>query len=356
MNRNRLVIAIVLLLGLTGAVVTTMRSHESETTLEKPAVSLPKVNKDEVTELEIQNPKKSLTVTFKKEESGWVLTAPVAAKADQSAVDSALDKLAELEVVGTAATRKENYERLEIDDANALRVLAKAKDKTVADLYIGAGKSGGTMVRVAGQDPVLRVRGSIRYPFDKEVKLFRDRVVLDIESKELTGLQIKSEKGSFKFEKPSEDEKWAQALAKGEKPIQRFSDSKVQSLVSTLARLRASDFAAADVTPESAGLEPPAATAVLTKTDGSQVTLELGKQHEESKDYYVRVAGGEQIYRISKYTAERVITDATGFQEPEKKADEAPAPAANHDDGPSDIPPEVLKQLQQQLGQAGHGH
>jgi hypothetical protein len=345
---TRLLIAVVLLLGLTGAVVATMRSHESETTIATPNVSLPKLNKDEITQIEIGIPQKSTQVTLQKQDDGWVLSAPVSAKADQSAVDSMLDKLAELEVSGIAASRKENYERLEVDDAHAIHVVAKGKDKTLADLYLGASKSGGTMLRVAGQEPVLRAKGSFRYAFDKEVKLFRDRVILDLESKDLTGLTLKSEKGTFKFEKAGGDAKWAQA--KGEKAIPRFSEAKVQSLVSTLARLRAVDFATSEETASTTGLESPLATAVLTQADGNTVSIEIGKVHPEKSEHYVRVSGKEPIYRISKFTAERVMADASSFQEAEPKAGGSEPAAGAPIGGGGELPPEVLKQLQQQLG------
>ncbi len=368
MNKNRLWIAVFVLLGLSGAAAFAMRSRTVETTIEKPSATLPPIKKDEVTSVEIENPKKG-NVTLTKVEGTWRITAPLSAKPDQSNVDAVLDKLSELEVSQVAATRKENHARLEVDAAQAIRVKVKQGDKQVADLYLGASKGGGTMVRSEGQDTVVSVKGSIRYLFDKELKSFRDRAILDIDAKELTGLSLSSAKGKFVFSKPPAEEgseasesKWTQVLAKGEKPIQRFSEAKVQSLSSTLSHLRAADFATPDSSPESLGLSPPSATAVLTKSDGTQITLELGNPDEASGEYALRVSGDEVIYRISKYNAERLTADAEAFQEPEKKADPPaePPPMPDMAGGGGQIPPEVLRQLQQQLGgqagMAGHPH
>jgi hypothetical protein len=355
-NKNRLLIAVIVFVGLGGAAAAAMRSKEAETTLEKPSASLTAIKQDQVTSLEIQNPKKG-NVTLSKQDGKWKVTAPVQASADQSAVESMLDKLSELEVTGVAASRKENHARLEVDPAQAIRVIAKQADKPLLDLYLGASKSSGTMVRSEGQDAVLRLKGSMRYAFDKELKMIRDRVILDIESKDLTAVSISSPKGTFKFEKTTPEAKWTQVLAKGEKPIQRFSDAKVTSLTSTLARLRAADFAAPEDTAETTGLDKPQATAVLTKADGSTSTLELGKEVGGNQEYFLRLSGNEQVFRVSKYNAERLMADASSFQEAEKKEGaSAEAPPAMPDmGGGQQIPPEVLRQLQQQLGAQGMG-
>ena len=359
MNKNRLLIAVIVFLGLGGAVAMAMRSREADTSVEKPSASLPALKKEDITSIQIDNPKKS-SLTLTKQDGHWSVTAPLSAKADQSAVDSVLDKLADLEVSGVTATRKENHARLEVDAAQAIHVKVGAGDKTAADLYIGASKSSGTMVRSEGQDSVAAVKGSIRYAFDKDLKSFRDKVILDIDAKELTGLSISSPKGTFKFEKAgaegSGEPKWTQVLAKKEKPIERYSEAKVQSLAATLGRLRAADFAAPDATPESVGLTTPSATAELTKADGTKFTLELGKPDASNAEYALRLLGNDVIFEISKYNAERFTSDATAFQEPEKKEGEAPeaAPAMPDMAGAGgQIPPELLRQLQQQLGAQG---
>jgi hypothetical protein len=367
-NKNRLWIAVIVLVGLSAAVATAMRSRESDTSLEKPNASLPGLKKDDITSIEITNPKKG-NVTLSKQDGTWSVSAPLAAKADQSAVDSLLDKLTDLEVSGVAATRKENYARLEVDAAQAIEVKVKGGDKQLADLFIGASKGGGTAVRSADQDVVALAKGSIRYAFDKELKLFRDREVLDLDCKDIGALSVSSSKGSFKFEKPaakegeSGDPKWSQVLAKGEKPVPHFSANKVGSLCSSLAHLRAADFVAPGESAENTGLASPSSTVVLTKSDGSSVTLELGKQQTGSDEYALRLVGNDVLYRITRANADRMQPDAAAFEESAPPAAGAPPGGGlppgmmGGGAGGQQIPPEVLRQLQQQLGQqAGAPH
>jgi hypothetical protein len=350
---TKLLIAVVVLVGLGAAVFATLRSHDTSEVAQTAAPTLPKLKKEDITAVEIGKPDKT-TIALAKQADGWALTAPVAAKADQSAVDSVLEKLSELEVSGVAASRKENHKLLQVDADKGIHVKAKgAGDKVLLDLWIGESKTGGTMVRAEGKDEVLAVKGAIRYAFDKEVKLFRDRVVTDLESKDVTAVSIDSAKGKFKFEKPAD--KWLQP--KGEKAIDKFAEAKVTSLVSSAARLRAADFAEPGEDDHAMGFDAPSSTIVLTSKDGKQTTLVLGREHGNGREYYLRVAGNPVTYRISKFTAERFMPEVKAFQEEEKKPGaEAPPPGPQAMGGDQQIPPEVLRQLQQQMGQQMGGH
>ena len=354
MNNNRLVIAIVVLAVLAGVLASQIRSHEPSTSLEKPQVSLPELKRDEITKVEIDNPEKKLKVTLQKQDKDWKLTSPVDAKADSAAAEAVLDKLTDLKVANSVASRKESHAKLKVDAAQGIHVKAFAGDKTLVDFYLGDTKTTGTMVRKEGEDVVVAVRGSIRYAFDKELKYLRDRTITDADAASFKALSLTSSKGSFKFEKP-EGGKWIQA--KGEKPIKDFAESKVEGLVLAFAKLRASDFAEPTATPESTGLAAPQATLVLTPKEGADVKIELGQLDPSQSDYFLRASGSGVVFKVSKYTGDRMIVDAAGFSEPPKKPGEA---SANADKGMpvaggGELPPEILKQLQQQ-GMMGGAH
>jgi hypothetical protein len=368
-NNNRLIIALVVLAVLAGAVVSTLRSRAPEATLAKPAASLPKLTQDEITKVELDNPEKKLKVTLvkqeapksaapaeagdagaepKKPEANWRVTAPVDAQADNGAVESLVEKLAGLEIAAIAATKKESHEKVGVDAAHGIRVKAYNGDKLLLDAYVGASKTSGTMLRKEGDDTVFAVKNSIRYAFDKELKAFRNRVITDLNPDDVKSMVLTSPKGTFKFEKP--DATWQQA--KGEKPIKDFSASKVQNMASSFARLRASDFAEPGTTPEAAGLNAPVAKLVLTPKEGAPLTFELGKTAEGGADSFLRLSGNDVLYRVSKFTSDKMVVDAAAFSEPPKKPGEEPPPSPHGMPvaGGGNLPPEILKQLQQQMG------
>ena len=108
---------------------------------DRPQVSLPSIDPEKVTVLEVSAPSRT-AIVLQKSEAGWRVKTPVDAKASTSALDAAIEKLKELEVTGLAASRKENHERLEVTDDKAIHVIAKNGDQVLADLLIGAYRGG----------------------------------------------------------------------------------------------------------------------------------------------------------------------------------------------------------------------
>lgn len=365
MNSSRIFIALAVLVGLGVAVASTLRSREAKTTVEAPSAALKAPKKEDISELSITRPKQP-AIVLKKQGDKWRLSAPVDAEASQSSVDAVLDRLAELTVTGVAATKKENQERLEVDPAHGIHVIAVGASKPLLDLYVGAAKSGGTMVRVEGDEKVLSVKGSFRYVFDKEPKEFRKREITELDTAELTAFTVSSDKGSYKFVKNGEA--WAQAP--GEKPIAKFDGGQAQTIASTAANLRALDFGAPDESVETTGLNSPKAKVVLTKKDNSTIEVAIGKASAKGDDYYVKTNQSEVVYRLAKFSAERLMPDAKFFEKPP-----APPPSAAGADphgmpgmppgmmggpggGGQGITPEMMEQIKRQMAaqQGGGGH
>ena len=319
MSGNRLLTGIAVLAALLALTVWQFNRREAEDT-KAPDVSakLPKVQKEDVTELTISAPGKK-PVALKKDDSGWKLTSPVSADADKDAVDTALAKLGELESVSVAATKAENHDRLEVTEAKGVHVVAKQGDKVLADIWLGTYLSGNTMVREQGQTNVATARGSIKFPFDKEVKEWRDRSIVDVPADQLTEMNFKNANGEWKFAK--RDGAWKQAP--GEKEIPEFDAAKLNAIASSVATLRANDFAADGVTPDTAGVgTTPVGTVTLATSDDAgvkEVLLRIGNKQDSG--YYVMREGKDPIYIISEYTGERLAPTIEKF-----KKDPAPPP------------------------------
>jgi hypothetical protein len=309
-------------------------------------VKLPKVQKEQVTELRISAPGKK-AVTLVKEGDVWKLTAPLKADADKDAVDTALTKLGELESVSVAATKQENHERLEVTENKGVHVVARGGDKTLANIWLGTYLSGNTMVREDGQVNVATARGSIKFPFDKELKEWRDRSIVEVPTDQLTELTFANKNGTWKFVK--ESGAWKQAP--GEKEIPEFDASKVNSIASSIASLRANDFAAEDVTADSAGVgATPNGTVTLSSSDDAgakQVLLRIGNKHDSG--FYAMREGKEPIYVISEYLGDRLVPTIDKF-----KKDPPPAPGKT-----VEVYPEAVKKVPAPVANAktpGHAH
>ena len=338
------------------------------------ASALPTIHKNDVDSLEIRRPGEP-PIRLTRSGSAWRVVAPVDAIADMTAINAALDKLDTLEVTGPAAANRANHARLEVSADKGIRVIVKKGATTLADLWIGAFRSGATMVRVEGQDRVYAVEGSIKYAFNKDVKDWRDREITDLDPNDVVAITFQGPKGTFGFAKNGDD--WS--AAPGAAVLARFSPSKLAGVVQSAARLRATDFAATTLTAEQLGFDTPEMTTITFRTGGEggvqDVTLQLGKASSSGdREFYARRAGVDTVYIISSYLANRLAPDEESLSMP-ADGGVAAAPAAPPEmppgmegmggmppgmggpggpggmPGGGQIPPELMRQIQQQLQQ-----
>jgi Domain of unknown function (DUF4340) len=328
MSGNRLLTAIVVLAGLSA--VTLWQWNKRDTEDAKPpevSVTLPKIKKDDVTEITIAAPERP-SITAKKVDGEWQLTAPVTSRADKDALDTAVTKLEELEVVAVAATLKDNHEKLEVVPAKAVHVVAKKDDKVLLDVLIGAYRTGNTMVRESSADTVATVKGSIKYAFNRELKDWRERQVVNSPSEQIESVQWQNKNGSFKFVR--DGEAWKQA--DGEKPIAGFESGKIVSLVGTATTMKAANFAADDVTKDAAGVgDKPVGTVILTtKADAGGKTIKLRIGNKTEGGYYAFHEDKTPIFIITDFAGERMLSGPDKFVKDEPKPGAAAAPTNPH--------------------------
>jgi len=375
-KKNRLPIAgaaFALLLGV--AIYASRHQYDAPRSESSALPTLPTIDPEAVTSLTLSREGQP-TVTLTREGTTWKVTEPLEAAADASAIRTALTRLSDLEVVRVAASRAENHERLGVDDAHALHVTAKQGEEAVLDLLVGSAGSGSTMVRLPGEDRVLALQGSLTYALDKPLKDWRERVILSFAPEAVSALRLASEEGTFAFTKAAGEE--AFAPTEDTPAIERFDANRVRSLVTTIARLRASDFAAPDAPAESLGLSAPWATVTVTTiaeapaeppAEGevpaapaapTEHVIRVGAPAPGGR--YLQVEGNPVVFVVSDPVAARLHPDASAFSAPEpgteppEAAGMPPGMGMGMGGGPGgqQLPPELLRQLQQQLGQAGH--
>jgi hypothetical protein len=370
LRKNRVAIGAVAFVALLAATIWAVQTRDDASTDE--AAELPSIVIDEetVTSLEITRPKGdgSEVVVLSKVDGEWRVSVPLEADADPNNVQSALNRLTEMTPKGVVATRPENYARLEVDDAKAVKVVVHSGEATPVQLRLGKYSNGVTMVRIGDRPEVFSVSGSVRFPFDRDLKTWRNRRVTDVQADTVQEIAFDSGNGSFRFRR--EQGFWVPA--EKQRPIKNFDSKKVEGLVSTAARLTASDFAPSEVSAARAGLNEPDATITLrvatpvkeasdeadpapAATEPVVIMLEIGDQTDKDTELYLRRNDGETIYVVSKYLADRLRPDAKALV----KSEEAPPPTPPtppmqgmpQGQQQPQLPPEVMKQLQEQIRQ-----
>lgn len=397
-QKNRLPIAGLLLIVVGGLAFWAWRSRTGDTVVRETGAELPDLERDQIASLEITRPESDQAIRLERRDDTWFVTQPLEVPADQSAVSTALDKLDELALVGTAASNPSFHERLEVDPEHGVRVVARDEGgDTLIDMWLGAFRAGNTMVRLEGDERVLSVRGSIKFAFNKELRDWRDRSIVALEADDVREVAWTGPNGTFRFTRPAGEGEDAQpgewqpaevsyveTPAAPETPpgrrappppqpqtrteIDGFQPSKVRSMVASLARMRAADFAAPDVTPEAAGIGPesPRVTLTVPAAEGQEqprsATVVLGNEVDaERHDRYAMLEGAPTIYVISRFLGERVSPTATSFTEsapaaPAGEGAEAePGMPMPGGEGGGQLPPEIMEQIRRQLEQQGLG-
>jgi hypothetical protein len=345
-RKNRIAIgaaAFLVLLALTLWAVNS-RNRQPTSSGEIPSVE---IDEAAITALEIARPGDE-PVVLASVDGVWRVIEPVDAAADQNNIESALNRLADLRLARIVATKPENYARLQVDDTNAVQVIAKAGDDTLARLMVGKYGNGMTMVRIDDHTEVFGASGSLRYAFDRELKSWRDRKIVAVEAANVQTIRFESANGTFHFQR--EGEGWT--ALEGHKALGDFDAKQVAGSLSTAARLTASGFAPEEISEARAGLTEPQATVTMTLVDDpNPIILDLGAPTDQAGELYLRRRGEPTVYVISQYLANRLQPDAKAFETPEAPPAPPPAmPAAppGAQQQPQ-LPPEVMRQLQEQI-------
>lgn len=351
MKMNRIVIGLVVLVVLGVAAFAITRPPE----VEEFHSPLETIDQTKIDRIEIHRPgEEGDETTLVKRGDAWRVTAPVDAPADARAIENALTKIGELAILDEASRSKEVHESLGVDEAHALRLVAKEGDQERVNLLIGELKGGFTMVRIPGNDTTYRVSGSILQVFNKATKDWRDKVIFDAQAEDFDRLEFQSPNGHWVFQRGEGD--WT--IAEGP-PIPNYDFHKVSSIVTSLARLRAMDFEDRKSAAE-AGLNAESPFVRFTlKNDGGTFTLRVGNSvpYNSTERFFVQREGSDQIYVVSKYLADRFRPGPDRFAESAtaRRRDAGPTKDAGRPDAgvrrdaSAALPPDVMRQVEAEM-------
>jgi hypothetical protein len=262
-------------------------------------------------------------VLVKTGEETWDVAEPVKAKANASNVTSLLDNLKRLEVKEEITPSKDAWGKFDLEDSKALHAVFKKGEEVLLDLRVGQSGSRGQMVRVGDRESVYALKGYSSFLYSRDVAGWRDKKILDFDSKEVEKLTIANANGEFVFTKAGDAWTGKHAAPKGPlKDIEKFDKAKVESLLSAYKALNAADFGDGK-SPAEVGLEEPSATVTIDLKGGTgKHVLKVGELAEGSNRWAMR-NGSDQIWSVSSWSADWATAAVEKFQESDEPA---PAP------------------------------
>jgi hypothetical protein len=157
------------------------------------------VNKEDIDKVEIK--KADQTITLVKKDSQWLLE-PQGYPTDGEKLGRIIDTIAQLTLTDLAS-RAKNYSPYDLGEDKAIHVKAFAKGTLVRDFEIGkmASTYGHTFVKIKDNPNIYYARESFRSHFEMKAGELRDKVVMKLDSNEISEISINKDGKDYLFTK-----------------------------------------------------------------------------------------------------------------------------------------------------------
>ncbi len=261
-------------------------------------------------------------LVFAKENSRWKVQKPFAGDAEESKIDEVLQKLS-----GLSAKDKDVIDKADAKthglDAPAATITVTAEESTgegekktkkTKTFTFNVGKHDAAAkklyVRVAPWDRVNAVEDSLAKLLERPALAYRGRRVLDVNSSDLARIEV--QRGNEKYALEQTKDNWKLTAPEAAE----VDGSKVNTMVSDLARLEAVEFVSDAPKPDelekSYGLSKPAVTATLrfTQKDKPAQTVLLGKQRGDKPEYFAKLENAPAVFVVKKEVYEALDRSA----------------------------------------------
>lgn len=136
------------------------------------------------------------------------------------------------------------------------------------------------------------------------------KVIFDFDTNDIKGIKIQNSSGNFRFD--IKGESWT--IVEGENL--QLNTYKLANISNTMSSLTASRVLEENLPDDLSeyGLDGHMIIDVIMN-DGSEKSLEMGRQVPGSTDYYAMMTGGNMIYVISQSDAETIITEKSDLKD-----------------------------------------
>lgn len=237
------------------------------------------------------------SVRLVKEGTDWKLTAPNAAPADETQIDSMLTTLTTAEVQRVVAEQPESLATFGLDKPRM--TLAITADGANEPLQLQIGNKTPDETNLYAKSPatarVFIVQAHLEETFAKKPFDLRDRRVLHVKRGDVKTLDIEGPEGKYTLALKDKD-LWVITS-----PVKSLAGRwSVDGLLGSLENLQMDEIAAEDAKDlKPFGLDKPARTVVLGLQDGAARRLEIGKPIDDTKEkFFAREASRNLVVKI----------------------------------------------------------
>jgi hypothetical protein len=203
-----------------------------------------RVDRDKLDAIEVVTPGRTLRLA--KANNEWQITAPVAGRADFSAVEGLAGRVAGLQMKSIVTSDKPDLKKFGLDKPAATVRLHTGSAQATLEIG-GKAEDNAVYARDASRPVVFTVDGALLEEFKKDAFDYRQKDLFDARSFNSTRLEVARAGQTHVFEKTKsknkegqEEEKWRQVSPQA-KDVEQ---PKVEALLSVLTGAQATAFAA----------------------------------------------------------------------------------------------------------------
>lgn len=250
------------------------------------------------------------TITVENQDGKWVITQPVNAPADESAIDSIARAITDARVERTLPASDEESQSFGLSEP-AVSVEVKLKSGDQHALRLGSKDFSGLSVyaRIGDQNEVTLLPAAVLTNSDKPLDDLRDRAVLGLSQYDIKSLTINNENGRVSLVKEGSDWK-----VKGSLDAEA-DESEVSSLLSEITSAKVGEFIGEkDGDASKFGLDKPAIT-LTAHLDGGERILTIGAKTDDG--YYARTSHRNQVVKVDSGLYDKLNLKASGLRSKE---------------------------------------
>ncbi|MGE0132698.1 MAG: DUF4340 domain-containing protein [Blastocatellales bacterium] len=259
-----------------------------------------KFSREEITSISLL--RGGQTVNLENQNNKWVITQPINAAADESALNSLVGDLVSARIESEFAPSGNDLKQYGLAEP-AVKLEVKLKSGQTHRVELGAKAPGDTSayVKIDGAQNVALVSAGLLTNADKSLNDLRDRSVLGATQYELNSIKIAGEGGSYELEK--KESEWNIKT-----PVQGAADeSGVSSLLGDLTGAKATEVVSENVDdPAKYGLDKSKVSITVSLATGGERTINIGSKVDGG--YYAKASDRPQVIKVDQAFYDKLNT------------------------------------------------
>ncbi|HKQ78167.1 MAG TPA: DUF4340 domain-containing protein [Blastocatellia bacterium] len=300
MKRNTLILLLIAAVALVAVYFIEVRPGKPRD--EEPEKSRPafKFNREDVTGISVV--RGGQTVNLENQNNKWVITQPVSAAADESALNSIIGDLVSARIENEFPPSGGDLKQYGLSEP-AVKLEVKLKNGETHRVEIGSKDQFGSSayVKIDGSQNVAAVSSGLLTNADKSLSDLRDRSVLGATLYELNSVKVVSEDGSYELEK--KEGEW-KIKSSADAPT---DDAQVNNLFSELGGAKAAEIVSENIDdPAKYGLDKSKVSLTARLTAGGERTVSIGSKVDEN--YYAKISDRPQLIKVDKAFYDKLNT------------------------------------------------